>query len=170
MNYHLLNAENFFGSDGKPSTEYLSYYCQLPTTKKFIYSGYIPGTHYNELRFNKIVKVNLVTTRSLVNQFPDLEYTESISYYAQGIPDIGNLKSVDNFSLSFYYIFDKEKRYPVFDKYVKVIDENTLIINGKELNVNRQWDIGPAFYYSKTHKELFHSTNINFRYYREYIL
>jgi len=164
MTYLTLSETAFHHDDESNRMASLSFYCQLDTTKKFIYNGELIGVYYNELRFNKIVKANLVTTRSLVNQFPDLEYAELLYYYPREIPNIGNLKSAEIFSMNLSHIINKEKMYPVFDNYVKVIDENTLIINGRKIIVNDEWTVGPAFYYSKTNKEWFQS-RINFDFY-----
>jgi len=168
MNYITLTPDVFFDEDGRFSIEYLSQYCQLPTTKKFIFNGYIPGYDHNNLRFNKIVKAKIVETKDVVYQFTDLERAGNFHYYVHGIPNIGKLESADVINMNFIYIFDKEKRYPVFDKYVKVIDEKTVIISGKELKLNNYWTIGPAFYYSKYSKDWKYA-KINIDFYKKYV-
>jgi len=156
MSYITLTPHMFQDDTGTPSMEYFSQYCQLPTTKKFIYTGDIYGDYYDNLIFPNIVKVNGIYTKDIANQFPDLEHAKSISYYVQGIPDIGNLKSVDSLYMNCSHIFDKEKRSPVFNDYIKVMDDETLKINDKKLKVNYHWSVGPAFYYSKCSKEWNH--------------
>jgi len=149
MTHQTIWPQSFHDEAGGPSMEFLSQYCQFPTTKKFIYNDTILGNDFNELRFNNIVKANGVKTNDIVNQLPDLENVGNISYYVNGTPDIGKLESAEIFTMSFYYTFNIDKKYPVFNDYVKIIDGNTLIINGKKLNVSIHWMIGPAFYYLK---------------------
>jgi len=168
MNYITLTPDVFFDDKNIPSLEYLSHYCQLPTTKKFGYDGYIFGGHHHDLIFGNIAKATYIETWDIANQFPDLEEANTIHYEVRGIPDIGNLKSADNFYVSFSRIFDKEKRYPIFNDYIKVIDDKTLIINGKELIVNKVCSFGPAFYYSRQSQEWKYD-NITIEFYKNRI-
>jgi len=140
MNYITLTPEIFFDERGKPSMEYLSYYCKLKTTSKFIYEGKISGELNPKLKFPKVVKTMSVQTRYFAKQFPDLEHVGIIYYYVKGAPDIGNLKSADTFYIYFYN--NISMTMPFIRKYINIIDENRLIINGKELNVNNFWKIG----------------------------
>jgi len=133
MNYITLTPEVFFDKKGKASIVLLSQYCQLPTTKKFIYDGTIYADHYDNLTFPNIVKANGIYIKDIANEFPDLEHAKTISYYAQGIPDIGKVNSADNF---YMYLNVNEP-----SQYIKIIDNNTLIINGKELNIGNAWTI-----------------------------
>jgi len=150
MNYVTLTPEVFFDEDGGASMRYLSQYCQLPTTNKFIYDGNINADYPKNLLFPNIVKANTVYTSNIANKFPDLEELKNIAYYLAvipeiNIPDIGNLKSVDRF-----YINTAEHSISLslgfIKKYFTIIDENTLIINGKELNVVGMWHIGSYSY------------------------
>jgi len=140
MNYIILTPELFLNEDRNISFEYLSQYCQLDTSHKFIYDGYISGRHHPELKFDNIVKANIIDSKDIVNQFPDLEEVITINYYPRNIPDIKNLKYCDYFILETNFI-KKYDRLPYIKKYFDIFDETTLIINGKKLNVNTYWQI-----------------------------
>jgi len=143
MNYIALTPDVFLNEDGYPSIEYLSQYCQQPTTNKFIYRGDIEGADYKKLVFPNIVKANTVNTNDIVTQFPDLEECHIISIYnKQVILDIGSIKSADHFYMYLLSI-NRHEYIPFVRKNVKIIDKNTLFINGKELNVDGSWRIGP---------------------------
>ena len=135
MNYITLKPEVFFNESRRPSIEHLSYYCNLETTTKFIYEGKISSHLY----FPNIIKANIVETKDITKQFPDMERVKNISYYVDKIPDIGNLKSADIFQI--HYNGSSSETMPFIRKYVNIIDENRLIINGKELKVNNFWKI-----------------------------
>jgi len=142
MNYVTLTPEVFFDEDGYLSLEYLSQYCQLSTTDKFIYAGRISGILKTNLIYPNIAKIDGAQTGSILNQFPDTEEMGDISYFVPGIPDIGNLKSVGSFYLHFMYANTYEL-IKFIKKYIKVIDENTLAINKKRLKVDNYWQVGP---------------------------
>jgi len=141
MNYIHLGPQVFFDVLEKFSIEYLSQYCQSPATKKFIYKGYIDGVNFPHLIFPKIVKANIVDTKDIVKQFPDLEEVNEITCYNSDILDIGNLKSVGIIYIPLYSL-DYDECLPFIKKYVKVIDNNTLIINNEKLKVTNKWKIG----------------------------
>jgi len=140
MNYITLNPEAFFDDKGVPSKKILSHYCQFVATDKFIYNGGIDGTANKKLIFPNIVKLNYVTTNEITQQFPDIIEVKTISYILKNMPDIGNLKSVDNFHLYLPYI-DTRRIMQFIKDYIELIDENTMIINGKELIINEEWRI-----------------------------
>jgi len=142
MSYITLTPELFFDEDGDASMEYLSQYCQLPTTKKFIYDGDIHGSVFTKLIFNNIVKANYVTANKIPTQFPDLEKVDLIFYYVTEMYDIGNLNYAGRFYAKLEFNYDVDINFRVFNikKYVSVIDENTLIINGKKLKVDEYWE------------------------------
>ena len=137
MNYITLNPEAFFDENGYPSMEYLSQYCQLPTTKKFIYDGNLNCLDNTYLKFPNIIKTNIIHTKNFADQFPDLEEVDGIYCIESGIPNIGKLKSVDSFQM----YFDSIRPMHFIKKYIKIIDENTVIINGQKLNVRNDWRI-----------------------------
>jgi len=139
MSYITLTPEAFFDEEGLPSIEYISLYCQFITGQKFIYDGLIDCTYHEKLIFPNIVKGDTILTHNIIKKFPDLVEAKIFYYYAQEIPDIGNLKSVDIFHMHFSY---NSKTLYNIKKYIKIIDENTVIINGKELNVKYEWKIG----------------------------
>jgi len=141
MNYITLTPEVFFDESGKPSMEFLSQYCQLPTTNKFIYNGDIHGSGFDDLKFPNIVKADEIASHDIANQFPDLEEVVTTHYYFENSPDIGNIKSANYFYM-FLWSIDKAEYIPFVRKNVKIIDNKTLIINRKELNVNISWRIG----------------------------
>jgi len=146
MKYVTLNSEAFLDEEGDPSMEFLSQYCQLPTTKKFIYDGGIDGTYYDMLSFPNIVKGYAIDSKEIAKQFPDLEKVYIIYYTVHGTPDIGNLKSAGIFHM--YFFNNTSMTMQFIKKYVEIINENTLIINGKELNVKYGWRIGSVESYN----------------------
>jgi len=134
MNYISLGPEVFFDEDGKFSVDILSQYCHLPTTKKFIYNGDIRGWSFKTLKFNNIVKIREVCTVDIAKQFPDLVEARFVSYFVAGVPDIGNLKSVNTFNMRFFFPSN-------IRNYLTVIDKNNFIFIGKNLNVRDSWQI-----------------------------
>jgi len=144
MNYTTLTPEVFFNDSGGTSFEYLSHYCQLFTTNKFIYDGYISGFMHPDLKFNNIVKLYGAQITGIPNQFPDLIEAELINYWVTNVTpmDIGNLQSCTKFSIDFDSPLNKNEFFSFVKKYVKIIDKNTLFINGKKLKVNKFWRIG----------------------------
>jgi len=145
MYYTSLGPESFSDGQNKFSLNILSYYCQLPTTNSFIYTGFINASNHSKLKFPKIVKANFVDTWDIVTQFPNLVEANTLFYYyyhgIHGIPNIGNLKSVNSFSFSLPNL-DYSEYDPFIKRFVKVIDRNTLNINGKTLKVTSEWKIG----------------------------
>jgi len=141
MNYLTLTAEAFIDNKGKSSKILLSKYCNLKTTSNIIYNGHIDGTYYDRLNFPNIVKINTAKTYDIVGQFPDLIEVSSIDYAVKANPDIGKLKYVDKFII-YLPVFEIRKTQVFIRKFVKIIDDNTLNINGKELVINDYWQIG----------------------------
>ena len=131
MTYITLSREVFFDQDGYVSLEYLSQYCQQPTTEKFIYGGTIYGYKFPDLIFPNIVKAEEVSTENVSYQFPDLVFAEILVYniYDETPPDIGKLESVDYLQVNLY-----RNGY----KYFNYIDDNNVLINGKNLAVNKK--------------------------------
>jgi len=130
-NYTTLTPEVFFDESGKPSMEFLSQYCQLPSTKKFIYTGDIYGFDYKRLKFPNIIKAKGITTSEISYQFPDLIFAEILVYYfyLKIPPNIGKLESVDYFQIN---------NFPK-GTYFHFIDDNNVLVNGKNLIVNKKW-------------------------------
>jgi len=141
MNYITLTPEMFQDDKGTPSMVYLSQFCQLHTTNKFIYDGTIYPDYFDEVLYPNLIKANRVFAFNIAVQFPDLEEVGRIDYTMAGAPNIGNLRYADKFYVDLYK-FDIDKRIPYVKRFIRVIDKNTLIINGKELKVAQQWKIG----------------------------
>jgi len=139
MNYITLTREVFFGKDGKPSMEYLSQYCQSLTTEKVIYKGHIDVRYYGNLVFPNIVKCHGIDSKDIVKQFPDLEEVVNMYYYPDNIPDINNLKSADY--LRIHFPSNTNVTMQFIREHIDIINNNTLIINGKELKINYNWKI-----------------------------
>jgi len=151
MNYITLTPDAFVNEDGYTSFDYLSQYCQVPTTNKFIYYGVIDCTHHSELIYPNIVKCYTILSQNITKNFPDLEEAKIFYYYKVEIPDIGKLKSVDIFNLNLKYA---SGALSFIKKYIKIIDKNTLIINGKELKVGEYWEISNINKYNYINYEL----------------
>jgi len=154
MNYITLTPEVFFDARSIFSAKILSQYCQLPTTDKFIYDGYIVGWDLPNLIFPNIVKIKEIDVEYIATQFPDLEEVTKIVYGIvadnTSIVDIGNIKSADNFHMYLWSINTSEK-FEFIKKHINIIDGHTLIVNGKQLNINESWRID--FITNRNYKE-----------------
>jgi len=142
MSYIRFTPDAFLDEDGYPSFEFLSQYCQLPTTKKFGYDGDIYGFDYKNLKFPNIIKANVIDTWNILKQFPDLVEVDTMNYYNSDILAIGNLKSVNSLYIPLYQLSKQEKLY-VIKKHIAVFNKKTLFIKGEKLKVYKEWTIGP---------------------------
>jgi len=153
MSYTTLGPEAFFDETGKPSMVSLSYYCNNIASRKFEYTGYIDGYDFYNLSFNNIVKADIIEATDIVYQYPDLIEVGVIYYKIptlDKLPDIGNIKTANIFFISPYHGTLKSA-INFISNYVKIINEHTLIINGKELKVTKKWEVLQVNY--KNYKE-----------------
>jgi len=138
----------YFGLKSKDNFERLSKYCSV-AKHPINYAGYIDidNKAHRNLIFKNIVYATYVNTRNLANNFPDLMSASTVTYNISPLidkypVDIGNLESVRYFYFSFnndYPIPDFEFACKYFKLFVDIIDETTLIINGKKLIVEQFW-------------------------------
>jgi len=152
-----LSEIHFFTGDNNIAPYVLLHkYCQ--TTDDMIkYDGKILVDYspHDELQYKNIVYAQTIMSTDISFQFPNLVSTEETYITVQSDlerVDIGKLKETNIFDAIYgTYYPDMKSAIDDFKQFVKIIDKQTLEINGKLINITEYWS-----FFGKIHSENYH--------------
>jgi len=144
-----LWPEYFLDEYNKTNLSYLNTYCNSINTP-IVYHGdlYVRLYRTNKFSFKNIINAVEVYVENISFIVPDLTSAKLVCIHGSEFLmskdkiDIGKLKEVDYFYISYNYNNpDYHTSYlkNVIKKNIKIIDANTLIVNGKTLHIKTKW-------------------------------
>jgi len=146
MSYLDLNNEAITDSKGKVSFRILEHICNNSSIPiRFFGDGINSYFEFSDqgIMFKNLVYVRSVFTTNFLFQLPDLVSADYIFYYTNYYEpfDICKLKKTKRFYMKKDKFDSNILALDLINTQIKIIDENTLIINGKELIVEEYWDL-----------------------------
>jgi len=145
MAYIDLNGIALENSDGEINLDLLQHICNT-INKPIRYIGWPEvNTVSNDkkYRFNNLIYASAIISANICEEYPELISADHVVYkttYYDRL-DICNIEKVNTFFLRRHLFESEDVAKDIIRNHINIIDESTLIINGKKLIVEEYWNL-----------------------------